>query len=178
MRFLSKLKRGGKGPAPPSAKAPVPNGEKPDTQDSSLSKFDLEKDPNEILHQHEIPYEQEDAGYQTENDDSYNSEDGDDFDEMPTANKSRKRQPRILDAMEMMADDLYRYGCDWRQWFSPPSADNAYGNVNTGVALRAKKGAHILYPHTCPGLEEFGWAVTELNPMVSRVALGAGETTY
>jgi hypothetical protein len=178
MRFLSKLKRGGKVQAPSSSKDPVDKGERTGSQDSSLSKFDLEKDPNEILHQQEIPYEQEDAGYQTENDDSYNSEDDDDFDEMPTANKSRTRQPRILNAMEMMADDLYRYGCDWRQWFSPPSVDNAYGNVNTGVALRAKKGSHILYPHSCPGLEEFGWAVTELNPMVSRTNLGAGEATY
>lgn len=167
MRFLSKLKRRGNTDVPSSSKAPVDRDEKTDMRDSSLSNFELEKDPNAILHQHEIGYDREDAGYQTENDDSYKSEDDDDFTEMPTANNSRIRQPRILDAMEMMADDLYRYGCDWRQWFTPPSIDNAYGNVNTGVALRSKKGSHILYPHTCPGLEEFGWAVTELNPMVS-----------
>lgn len=176
MRFLPKLKRGNRNGPSSSSEVPVDTDAKTDTRDSSLSNFELEKvekDPNAILHQPEITYEREDAGYQTENDEYYNSEDDDDdFTELPTANTSRIRQPRILDAMEMMADDLYRYGCDWRQWFTPPSIEKAYGNVNTGVALRSKKGSHILYPHTCPGLEEFGWAITELNPMVSHFVSG------
>lgn len=167
MRFFSRLKREAPREAASSPEVPAEKDGNLDTRDSSLSNFNLEKDPNAMLHQHVVEYEREDAGYQTENDDSYNSEDDDDFEELPTANSSRVRQPRILDAMEMMADDLYRYGCDWRQWFTPPSIENSYGNVNTGVALRSKKGSHILYPHACPGLEEFGWAVTELNPMVS-----------
>lgn len=168
MRFFSRLKKTEKS-SPTSTQQSDEKDGNFGTRDSSSSNFDNEKDPNVDLHQPQpLEYEQEDAGYQTENDESYSGdEDDDEFAELPSANSSRVRQARILDALEMMADDIYRYGSDWRQWFVPPSPENYLDNVNTGVAIRSKTGKQILYPYECPGLEDFGYAITELNTAVS-----------
>ncbi|KAJ9112322.1 hypothetical protein QFC19_000742 [Naganishia cerealis] len=169
MRFFSKLKKTGNSSPAPSQNS----GEKEansDTCDSSLN-FDYEKDPNAIIHPSQpLEYEQDDAGYQTEGDDSYTGdEDDNEFAELPSANSSKGRLPkaRILDALEMMADDIYRYGSDWRQWFVPSTPENFMENVNTGVSIRSKNGKHVLYPYACPGLKEFGSAIDELNPAIA-----------
>lgn len=109
------------------------------------------------------------SGYGTEHGDPYDSEGDDECLELPTSPGSPKtpRKPKARNATEMMADSLYRRASVWHQWFTPPSAEGVFGNVNTGVALRAKNGKHILYPHACPGLQDFGWAISHLNPAVS-----------
>jgi hypothetical protein len=169
MRFFSRLKKTAEKSSPTSTQQSDEKDGNFGARDSSSLNFDNEKDPNVGLHHPQpLEYEQEDAGYQTENDESYSGdEDDDEFAELPSANSSRVRQARILDALEMMADDIYRYGSDWRQWFVPPTAENYLENVNTGVAIRSKTGNQVLYPYECPGLEEFGRAVTELNTAVS-----------
>lgn len=112
------------------------------------------------------------SSYVTEHgNDSYDSEVDDECLELPSSPGSPKsprqpRPPKMRDATEMMADSIYRRASICYQWFTPPSAAGVYGNVNTGVALRAKNGKHILFPHACPGLQDFGWAISHLNPAV------------
>lgn len=169
MRFFSRLKK----TAEKSSLTSTQHSEEKDanfgTRDSAYLNFVDEKDPNVNLHHPQpLEYEREEAGYRTENDDSCSGEEDDDeFDKLPSALPSRVRQPRVLDALEMMADDIYRYGSDWRQWFVPPTPETYLDNVNTGVAIRSKAGSQILYPYECPGLQEFGRAITELNTAVS-----------
>lgn len=144
------------------------DGGNPHRVNSSTSDFALDNYGNPIPHRPRFPSQQSTSDYGTEHDDSYDSEGDDECPDLPSSPDSFKfsRQPKTRNPTEMMADSIYRRASVWHQWFTPPSAEGVFGNVSTGVALRSKNGKHILYPHACPGLQDFGWAVSHLNPAV------------
>ena len=109
------------------------------------------------------------SGSSHQGDDSYQSEVDDACLDLPSSPSSsgQPRKPKRIDATTMMAESIYRRASVCHQWFSPPLADGTFGNVNTGLALRGKNGEHLLYPHACSGLQDFGWAISHLNPAVS-----------
>jgi hypothetical protein len=78
------------------------------------------------------------------------------------------------DALDVMADYLFRFGCEKKKWFEKPPVTakekRRYYNskhVATGVCIRAKTGVQRAYPTDLPGLTAFETAVTALNPEVS-----------
>lgn len=74
------------------------------------------------------------------------------------------------DALDIMGDHLYRYGCNWKKWFQPIDEESYYfdsDQVATGICLRSDTGKQRSYPLDCAGMDEFEWAVTSLNPAVS-----------
>lgn len=78
------------------------------------------------------------------------------------------------DALDVMADYLFRFGCEKKKWFEKPPVTakekrkyNSENHVITGVCIRAKTGVQRAYPTNVPGLIAFETAVTALNPEVS-----------
>lgn len=187
MGFLSILKRGTKKDAPSSEldeKRDVPDAISPSSSNSdfnsghgsdphgmysSTSDFALDKynPPSSRL-----SFRHDNSSYGFGLDESADGEGDDECLDLPSSPSSPRltRPPKKRDATVMMADSIYRRACVWHQWFTPPSAGGAYGDVSTGIALRGKNGKHILYPHTCRGLQDFGWAISHLNPAVSSFA--------
>lgn len=83
-----------------------------------------------------------------------------------------------FDALDVMADYLFRYGCEKKKWFQKPlnRSREQWRNTNrsdiaTGVCIRAKTGVQRAYPLNMPGLVVFETAVTALNPEVSHILL-------
>ncbi|KAJ9112326.1 hypothetical protein QFC19_000746 [Naganishia cerealis] len=81
------------------------------------------------------------------------------------------------DALDVMADYLFRFGCEQKKWFQRPPVTakekrRTYSSkhVATGVCIRAKTGIQRVYPANLPGLAAFETAVTALNPEVSGIA--------
>lgn len=189
MGLFSILKRGEKAPPPPppelnekhrepDAISPSPssstfNSKSEDSSDpshvnSSVSDFALDRYPSANPRRPRPSFRHITSSHSTDHGDSYDSEVDDECLELPSSPDSTKapRQPTRRNATEMMADSIYRRASVWHQWFTPPSAEGGFGNVSTGVALRSKEGKHMLYPHACTGLQDFGWAVSHLNPAV------------
>lgn len=189
MGLFSILKRGGAKNAPssqdldekriePDAISPSPSssefnsnsedGSDPRLANSPTSDLALDKYGNAIPHRPRLSFRHGASSYGTEHGDSYDSEGDDECLDLPSSPDSSRiyRQPKTRNATEMMADSIYRRASVWHQWFTPPSAEGVFGDVSTGVALRSKNGKHILYPHACPGLQDFGWAISHLNPAV------------
>ncbi|KAJ9105391.1 hypothetical protein QFC21_001761 [Naganishia friedmannii] len=78
------------------------------------------------------------------------------------------------DALDVMADYLFRFGCEKKKWFRRPPITamekrryNSSKHVTTGVCIRAKTGVQRAYPSNTPGLAAFETAVTALNPEVA-----------
>ncbi|KAJ9112303.1 hypothetical protein QFC19_000722 [Naganishia cerealis] len=78
------------------------------------------------------------------------------------------------DALDVMADYLFRFGCEQKKWFQRPPVTakekrRTYSSkhVATGVCIRAKTGIQRVYPANLPGLAAFETAVTALNPEVA-----------
>jgi hypothetical protein len=87
-----------------------------------------------------------------------------------------------FDALDVMADYLFRFGCEKKKWFKKPpvtakARQKTGSNVTTGVCIRAKTGIQRTYPSNLPGLLPFETAVTALNPEVSSFA-GGYRTTW
>lgn len=85
-----------------------------------------------------------------------------------------------FDALDVMADYLFRYGCEKKKWFEKPTSrssakrrSQSQSRVDTGVCIRAKTGIQRAFPLDMPGLAAFETAVTALNPEVSRQSLGS-----
>ena len=83
-----------------------------------------------------------------------------------------------FDALDVMADYLFRYGCEKKKWFRKPSNSDRDqrrslnpSRIATGVCIRAKTGVQRTYPLNMTGLAEFETAITALNPEVSLVML-------
>lgn len=77
-----------------------------------------------------------------------------------------------FDALDVMADYLFRFGCEKKKWFKKPpvtarARQRTGSHVTTGVCIRAKTGVQRTYPLNLPGLLPFEMAVTALNPEVS-----------
>lgn len=172
MGLLSILKRGSKNPPPPrqlDEKHDTPDALSSSPSSSEISSSDSDKYAEADLHRPQLSYRPGTSSYTTRHeDDSYDSEVADECLEMPSSPDSLRisRQPRKQDATQMMAEAIYRRASVVHQWFSAPAASGVFGNVNTGLALRGKNGEHILYPHACSGLQDFGWAISHLNPAV------------
>lgn len=181
MGFLSILRRGAKketspteldekhdqseGVSPSSSTSEFANGNDPHALYSSTSDFAVDKynPPSSRL-----SYRHDNSSYGFGLDESVDGEGDDECRDLPSSPGSPRiaRPPKQRDATVMMADSIYRRACVWHQWFTPPSAGGMYGDVSTGIALRGKNGKHILYPHNCRGLQDFGWAISHLNPAV------------
>ncbi|KAJ9112323.1 hypothetical protein QFC19_000743 [Naganishia cerealis] len=74
------------------------------------------------------------------------------------------------DALDIMGDHLFRYGCNWKKWFQPVDEESYYydsDQVVTGLCLRSDNGGQRSYPLDCAGMSEFEWAVAALNPAVA-----------
>jgi hypothetical protein len=117
-------------------------------------------------------------------------QDSSDDDEEPTITVSHRPSAGVLrsehsilavpvgdgfDALDVMADYLFRYGCEKKKWFERPASrssakrrSQSQSRVDTGVCIRAKTGVQRTFPLNTPGLAAFEAAVTALNPEVSR----------
>lgn len=77
-----------------------------------------------------------------------------------------------FDALDVMADYLFRFGCEKKKWFKKPPVtgkerQRTGSRVTTGVCIRARTGVQRTYPLNLPGLLPFETAITALNPEVS-----------
>lgn len=119
-------------------------------------------------------------------------QDNSDDDDEPTEDAARPisgvstdqaRSPAVpvgdgFDALDVMADYLFRYGCEKKKWFKKPSNSDREqrrslnpSRITTGVCIRAKTGVQRTYPLNMTGLAEFETAITALNPEVSLLML-------
>jgi hypothetical protein len=151
--------------------SPSPDDSSRDSQDptSPSSNVGLDKFHNAVPRQPRLSFQQQVSTCGIDNDDSFSSVADDDCLELsasPSSSRTSQRS-KSRDATEMMAESIYRRASVWHHWFTPPNPDGLYGDVDTGVAVRSMNGKHILYPHICPGLQDFGWAISHLNPAVS-----------
>lgn len=91
------------------------------------------------------------------------------YDEKLSYDGGSRPQISNTDALDIMGDHLYRYGCNWKKWFQPVDEESYYfdsDQVATGICLRSDTGKQRSYPLNCAGMDEFEWAVTSLNPAV------------
>lgn len=91
------------------------------------------------------------------------------YDEKLSHDAGNRPQISNTDALDIMGDHLYRYGCNWKKWFQPVDEESYYfdsDQVATGICLRSDTGKQRSYPLDCAGMDEFEWAVTSLNPAV------------
>lgn len=91
------------------------------------------------------------------------------YDEKLSYDAGNRPQISNTDALDIMGDHLYRYGCNWKKWFQPVDEESYYfdsDQVATGICLRSDTGKQRSYPLECAGMDEFEWAVTSLNPAV------------
>lgn len=72
-----------------------------------------------------------------------------------------------FDALDIMADHIFRIGVQKKKWFKPPKMGIKRDGVATGVTIRAKAGLYRTYPVDYEPLLEFEEAITRLNPEVS-----------
>lgn len=92
------------------------------------------------------------------------------YDEKLSYDAGNRPQISNTDALDIMGDHLYRYGCNWKKWFQPVDEESYYfdsDQVATGICLRSDTGKQRSYPLDCAGMDEFEWAVTSLNPAVA-----------
>jgi hypothetical protein len=72
-----------------------------------------------------------------------------------------------FDAVDVMADHIYRIGVQKKKWFKPPRLGDRRHGVGTGVSIRVKTGLYRTYPVRYKALDSFEEAVTKLNPEVA-----------
>lgn len=78
-----------------------------------------------------------------------------------------KIHPLTLDAVDVMADMIYR-NCWPLGWFTPPIEPNRWSDeVVTGVCLRSKYGSVRSCPSEHPGFAAFEEAVVKLNARIA-----------
>lgn len=86
---------------------------------------------------------------------------------MASPNASVQALPLSLDAVDVMADMIYRT-CWPLGWFSPAVDPEKWSDeVITGVTLRSKYGSVRSCPSEHPGFAAFEEAVTKLNARVA-----------
>jgi len=71
------------------------------------------------------------------------------------------------DALDVMADHIFRVGVQRKKWFRPPQMMSNRNIPATGVSLRVKTGLYRTFPVGYDELEEWQEAITRLNPEVS-----------
>jgi len=68
------------------------------------------------------------------------------------------------DAIDVMADQIFRVGVQKKKWFKPPRLGLAKRDVATGVTIRVKTGLYRTFPVEYEALEPFEKAISRLNP--------------
>jgi hypothetical protein len=87
--------------------------------------------------------------------------------------QSEAKKPRAVpvgdgyDALDVMADHIFRIGCNHKKWFKAPRLGAKRDAVGTGVTIRAKINRYRTYPVAYPALDEFEDAISRLNPEVA-----------
>lgn len=71
-----------------------------------------------------------------------------------------------FDAVDVMADQIFRIGVQKKKWFKPPRMGDKRDRVATGVSIRVKTGLYRTFPVGYDALDEFEEAMTRLNPEV------------
>lgn len=71
------------------------------------------------------------------------------------------------DALDVMADHIFRIGCHDKKWFKAPRLGARRDAVGTGVTIRAKVNRYRTYPVAYAALDEFEEAIARLNPEVA-----------
>lgn len=71
-----------------------------------------------------------------------------------------------FDALDVMADHIFRLGVTKKKWFKPPRLDKD-NTFATGVSIRAKTGLYRTFPVGVPALNSFAEAITRLNPEIA-----------
>jgi hypothetical protein len=71
-----------------------------------------------------------------------------------------------FDALDVMADHIFRIGVQKKKWFKAPRVGKR-DDVATGVTLRARTGLYRTFPVKYEALEEFETAICKLNPEVA-----------
>ena len=71
------------------------------------------------------------------------------------------------DALDVMADHIFRIGVQKKKWFKAPRLGVRRDEVATGVTIRAKTGLYRTFPVNYDALDEFEEAVCRLNPEVA-----------
>jgi hypothetical protein len=69
-----------------------------------------------------------------------------------------------FDAIDVMADQIFRVGVQKKKWFKPPRLGLNKRDVATGVTIRVKTGLYRTFPVEYEALEPFEKAITRLNP--------------
>lgn len=75
-----------------------------------------------------------------------------------------------FDAIDVMADHIFRLGVSKKKWFKPPRMGAKRDEPATGVTIRVKTGLYRSFPVDYEALEPFEDAITRLNPEVSLIA--------
>lgn len=68
------------------------------------------------------------------------------------------------DAIDVMADQIFRVGVQKKKWFKPPRLGLSKRDVATGVTIRVKTGLYRTFPVEYEALEPFEKAISRLNP--------------
>lgn len=69
-----------------------------------------------------------------------------------------------FDAIDVMADQIFRIGVQKKKWFKPPRLGLKRREVATGVTIRVKTGLYRTFPVEYEALEPFEDAISRLNP--------------
>lgn len=72
-----------------------------------------------------------------------------------------------FDAIDVMADQLFRIGVQQKKWFKAPRLGLKRKEVATGVTIRVKTGLYRTFPVEYEALEPFETAIARLNPEVA-----------
>lgn len=72
-----------------------------------------------------------------------------------------------FDAVDVMADQIFRIGVQKKKWFKPPRLGLKRREVATGVTIRVKTGLYRTFPVEYEALEPFEEAISRLNPEVA-----------
>ncbi|KAK4689790.1 hypothetical protein P7C73_g330, partial [Tremellales sp. Uapishka_1] len=71
-----------------------------------------------------------------------------------------------FDALDIMADHIFRIGVQQKKWFKAPRMGRL-DEIGTGVTIRAKTGLYRTFPVDYEALEVFEIAIKKLNPEVA-----------
>ncbi|WWC87221.1 uncharacterized protein L201_002109 [Kwoniella dendrophila CBS 6074] len=72
-----------------------------------------------------------------------------------------------FDALDVMADHIFRIGVQRKKWFKAPRMGVRRNDAATGVTLRARTGLYRTFPVDYEALKPFEEAITKLNPEVA-----------
>ncbi|WVR04423.1 hypothetical protein IAU60_001425 [Kwoniella sp. DSM 27419] len=72
-----------------------------------------------------------------------------------------------FDALDVMADHIFRIGAQKKKWFKAPKMGLRRNEAATGVSIRARTGLYRTFPVDYEALKPFEEAISRLNPEVA-----------